>query len=155
MAFLLGKDTISGKEGMLFATVNGQVKEIAECRNVIVTLDKTKSEIHTLGERGTQYKATGYTGTGTLEVYTVTSFWTQLLVQYAKTGVDTYFSLQLKNNDPGSAIGTQRLEVYNVNLDGGDLAKLDVDAEFLSNSYNFTWTGTNMPEVFGDYTTVD
>ena len=155
MAFLLGKDTISGKEGMLFATVNGHVKEIAECRNITVTLDKTKSEVHTLSERGTQYKATGYAGTGVLDIYTVTSFWTQLLVQYAKTGVDTYFSLQVKNDDPGSTIGKQRLEVYNVNLDGGDLAKLDVDAEFLSNSYNFTWTGCNIPEVFGDYTTVD
>ena len=151
MGFLLASDAVSGKEGMLWATVNGQVRECAECRNVTVTLDKNKAEFRALGERGTQHKATGYSGTGSLTVYAVTSFWNKLLIDYANTGVDVYFTLVFKNEDPNSTIGAQRIQVSNVNLDGGDIAKLDVDADFLDQSFNFTWTGIKLLKEFDPY----
>lgn len=152
MPFLLAKDAISGKEGALWATVNGVVRECAEVRNITVTMDKNKAEFRALGERGTQHKATGYSGTGSLTVYAVTSFWNKLLIDYANTGVDVYFNLVFKNEDPNSAIGAQRIQVNNVNLDGGDIAKLDVDADFLDQSFNFTWTGIKLLKEFEPYT---
>lgn len=151
MGFLLAKDAISGKEGMLWATVNGEVRECAEVRNITVTMDKNKAEFRALGERGTQHKATGYSGTGSFTIYAVTSFWNKMLVDYANTGVDVYFNLVLKNEDPNSAIGAQRIQVNNVNIDGGDLAKLDVDADFLDQSFNFTWTGVKLLKEFDPY----
>jgi len=151
MGFLLAKDAISGKEGMLWVTVDGQVKECAEVRNITVTMDKNKAEFRALGERGTQHKATGYSGTGSLTVYAVTSYWNKMLIDYANNGVDVYFNLILKNEDPNSAIGAQRIQVNNVNLDGGDLAKLDVDADFLDQSFNFTWTGIKLLKEFDPY----
>lgn len=151
MGFLLAKDAISGKEGMLWATVDGEVKECAEVRNITVTMDKNKAEFRALGERGTQHKATGYSGTGSFTIYAVTSFWNKMLIDYANTGVDVYFNLILKNEDPNSAIGAQRIQVNNVNLDGGDLAKLDVDADFLDQSFNFTWTGVKLLKEFDPY----
>lgn len=151
MGFLLAKDAISGKEGMLWATVDGQVRECAEVRNITVTMDKTKSEFRALGQRGTQHKATGYSGTGSMTVYYVTSFWNKMLIDYAKTGVDTYFTLVFKNEDPNSAIGAQKVKIDNVNLDGGDILKLDVDAEYLDQSFNFTWTGIDTIEEFKPY----
>ena len=152
MSFLLAKDAISGKEGALWVTVNGEVRECAEVRNITVTMDKNKAEFRALGERGTQHKATGYSGTGSLTVYAVTSFWNKLLIDYANTGVDVYFNLVFKNEDPNSAIGAQRIQVNNVNLDGGDIAKLDVDADFLDQSFNFTWTGIKLLKEFEPYT---
>lgn len=151
MGFILAQDAISGKEGALWATVDGQVKECAEVRNITVTMDKNKAEFRALGERGTQHKATGYSGTGSLTVYAVTSFWNKMLIDYANTGRDVYFTLVLKNEDPNSAIGAQRIQVNNVNLDGGDLAKLDVDADFLDQSFNFTWTGVKLLKEFDPY----
>lgn len=155
MGFLLAKDAISGKEGMLWVTVDGQVKECAEVRNITVTMDKNKAEFRALGERGTQHKATGYSGTGSLTVYAVTSFWNKMLIDYANTGKDVYFNLVMKNEDPNSAIGAQRIQVNNVNLDGGDLAKLDVDADFLDQSFNFTWTGIKLLKEFDPYNVVE
>lgn len=152
MSFLLAKDAISGKEGALWVTVNDEVRECAEVRNITVTMDKNKAEFRALGERGTQHKATGYSGTGSLTVYAVTSFWNKLLIDYANTGVDVYFNLVFKNEDPNSAIGAQRIQVNNVNLDGGDIAKLDVDADFLDQSFNFTWTGIKLLKEFEPYT---
>ena len=152
MSFLLAKDAISGKEGALWVTVNGEVRECAEVRNITVTMDKNKAEFRALGERGTQHKATGYSGTGSLTVYAVTSFWNKLLIDYANTGVDVYFNLVFKNEDPNSAIGAQRIQVNNVNLDGGDIAKLDVDADYLDQSFNFTWTGIKLLKEFEPYT---
>ena len=77
-----------------------------------------------------------------------------MLIKYAKTGVDTYFTLVFKNEDPNSSIGEQKLKVDNVNLDGGDIAKLDVDAEFLTQSFNFTWTGIDEIKGFEPYNVV-
>lgn len=151
MAFLLAKDAISGKEGMLWTTIDGNVRECAEVRNITVTLDKNKAEFRALGERGTQHKATGYSGTGSMTIYAVTSYWNKMLIDYANNGVDTYFTLILKNEDPNSAIGAQRIQINNVNLDGGDLAKLDVDADFLDQSFNFTWTGVKLLKEFDPY----
>lgn len=151
MSFLLAKDAISGKEGMIWATIDGKVKELAEVRSFTATFDKTKAEFHSLGQRGTQYKATGWNGTGTLDLYYVSSDFVKMLVDYAKTGKDVYFNLTVKNEDPNSAVGAQKATLGMVNIDGGDILKLDVDANFLDTSFNFTYSEIDILEKFKPY----
>lgn len=152
MSFLLAQDSISGKEGMIWATINGKVKELAEVRNFTATFDKTKAEFRSLGQRGTQYKATGWSGTGTMTVYYVSSDFIKMLVDYAKTGKDAYFNLTVKNDDPNSSVGAQKVTLGMVNIDGGDILKIDVDAEFLDTSFNFTFSEIDILEKFKPYT---
>lgn len=148
--YMKAKDAISGQEGTLYATINGEVVQVAECKNISAKIAKTKSKFKALGYRGAQYKATGWEGSGTLTVHYASSRWAKMIVDYAKTGVDTYFKLQICNEDPTSSIGRQTVTLLDVNIDEADVAKLDTEAEFLDQSMNFTFSDVDMPETFND-----
>lgn len=151
MGYLLASDIISGLEGTVWATVDGQVVECAELRNLTATMDKNKTEVKTLGQRGTQHKATGWSGTGSFTFYYVTSRWAQMLINYAKTGKDVYFDIVVKNEDPTSTVGSQKIKLGKCNIDGGDIAKVDVDADLLDTSMNFTFSEVDVLEEFKPY----
>ena len=151
MGFLLAKDSISGKEGMIWATLDGKVVELAEVKSFTATLNKKKVAFNSLGQRGEQQKATGWSGTGTLNVYYVSSTFLKMLVDYAKTGKDQYFNLTVKNEDPNSSVGSQKVTLGQVNIDGGDILKLDVDADILDTPFNFTYSEIDILEKFKPY----
>jgi len=146
--FMKAEDAISGKEGALYATIDGETIQVAECKNISAKITKNKTEFKALGYRGTQHKATGWTGTGTLVIHYATSRFAKMMIDYAKNGKDTYFTLQIINDDPTSGIGRQTVNLYDVNLDESEIAKLDTDAEFLDQSMNFTFSDVDMPDEF-------
>ena len=73
-----------------------------------------------------------------------------MMIEYAKTGKDQYFKLQVINEDPTSAIGRQTVTLIDVNIDEADIAKLDTEAEFLDETINFTFSDVDMPEEFAE-----
>lgn len=148
--YMKAEDAISGKEGALYATINGNVSQVAECKSITAKITKNKTEFKALGYRGTQHKATGWSGTGTLVIHYATSKFAKMMIDYAKTGKDQYFKLQLINEDPTSNIGRQTVTLIDVNLDEAEIAKLDTDAEFLDQSMNFTFSDVDIPDEFKD-----
>ncbi len=152
--YMKASDGISGKEGTLYATIDGKVVPVAECKSINAKITKNKTEFKALGYRGTQQKATGWTGTGTLTIHYATSRWAKMMVDYAKKGIDTYFKLQITNEDPTSSIGKQTVTLIDVNLDEAEVAKLDTDAEFLDEQMNFTFSDIEMPDEFAEINTV-
>lgn len=148
--YLKAGDAISGKEGELYATIDGEVTQVAECRNITATITKNKVDFKSLGHRGTQHKATGWDGSGSMTVYYVSSKWAKMLIDYAKDGTDVYFKLTIKNSDPTSSIGTQNVTLMDVNINGMDIAKLDTDADFLDASIDFTFSDVEMLSSFDD-----
>ena len=148
--FMKAEDAISGKEGALYATIDGQTIQVAECKNISAKITKNKTEFKALGYRGTQHKATGWSGTGTLVVHYATSRFAKMMIDYAKDGKDQYFTLQIVNKDPTSTIGKQTVNLYDVNLDESEVAKLDTEAEFLDQSMNFTFSDIDMTDEFSE-----
>lgn len=148
--YMKAEDAISGKEGALYATIDGNVTQVAECKSITAKITKNKTEFKALGYRGTQHKATGWTGTGTLVIHYATSKFAKMMIDYAKNGTDNYFKLQLINEDPTSSIGKQTVTLLDVNLDEAEIAKLDTEAEFLDQSMNFTFSDVDMPDEFDD-----
>lgn len=148
--YMKANDSISGKEGYLYATVDGKVRQVAECKSINAKITKNKVEFKALGERATQHKAMGWNGTGTLVIHYATSFWAKMMIEYAKSGKDDYFTLQVINDDPSNegSIGKQKINLIDVNLDEAEVAKLDVDADFLDQSMNFTFSGISLEEEF-------
>lgn len=146
--FMKAGDAISGKEGTLYGTINGEVIALAECKSISAKIQKQKAEFKALGYRGTQHKATGWSGTGSMTVYYATSRFAKMMIDYAKNGVDQYFKLQISNEDPTSSIGRQTVTLIDVNLDDAEIAKLDTDAQFLDQQMNFTFSDVDMPEEF-------
>ncbi len=151
MDFLLAKDTISGKEGSIYATINGEIKPFAHVKSISAKVTKNKKEVKTLGQRGSQYKATGYNATGSVTFYYVSTDEVQMMIDYMKTGVDTYFMIVINNVDLGSKIGTQSIMLEQVNFDEMEFAKLDTEADTLERTTNFTFTGAEILSKFQPY----
>lgn len=145
---LQANDTISAKEGTATAIINNRVYEIAELRNIDATVDFDKQDVKTLGKRGTQHKITGFSGSGNMNIYYITSMWRQVALTYMKTGKVTPFDIVLKNQDPASNTGKQVTKLMGCLLDGVTLAKLNVDGDILDEDVNFTFDDADLLTPF-------
>ncbi|WP_020620262.1 phage tail tube protein [Paenibacillus daejeonensis] len=148
MAFLKARDTITGQEGTAFASINGVVEEMFYIKKIEATAEKQKAEVKTLGRRGVQHKAIGWSGTGNMTVYYVTSKFRQMMHDYIKTGKDTYFDVMITNADPSSSVGRQSVTLKGVNLNSIIMALLDTDAETLEEEVEFTFEDVVITESF-------
>lgn len=149
MSFFELKDAVSGQEGRAYATIKGQVEEMFYAKKIEATAEKEKIEGKTLGKRGTQNKANGWKGTGSMTIYYATPIFRQMMLEYVKTGKDTYFDMQIINEDPSSTIGRQTVVLKNVNLDSVVVAKIDVDSDLLDEDVNFTFDDFDILDSFG------
>lgn len=148
--FLRAGDVISGQEAKAQANINGEIVDLFDAKSIEAIATKRKTEIRTLGKRGTQNKTVGWSGTGTLTAYYVSSRFRKLMLDYIKTGKDLYFTLIVVNRDPTSTIGTQTVALYNCNLDATTLAKFDTEADALDESMAFTFDDAEMLTEFSD-----
>ena len=53
--YMKAEDAISGKEGTLYAIIDGSVIAVAECKSINAKITKNKTEFKSLGHRGTQH----------------------------------------------------------------------------------------------------
>ncbi|CAG7616979.1 Phage-like element PBSX protein XkdM [Paenibacillus solanacearum] len=148
MAFLRAGDTISGQEGRAYAIVNQLSEEMFYIKSLEATVEKQKAEIKTIGRRGVQHKATGWTGKGTMTIYYVTSKFRQMMFDYIKNGKDTYFSIKVINEDPVSTVGMQEVILRGVNLDSVIMASLNSESEVLEEEVSFTFEDIDLEKTF-------
>lgn len=148
--FMQAGDAISGQEGTAFATIDGENHEMFYVKSIRATAQKQKADFKALGRRGTQKKTTGWSGTGTMTIYYVTSKFRQMMYDYIKDGKDTYFDIMITNDDPNSTVGKQVTTLTGVNLDEVVMAALDVEADVLDEDVPFTWDGVQMSDKFVD-----
>ncbi|MFB6364246.1 phage tail tube protein [Paenibacillus elgii] len=146
--FLSAKDTISGQAGRAYATVNKVNEEMFYIKKLEAKIEKEKAEIKALGKRGTQVKAKGWKGTGSMTIYYVTSFFRDLMMQYVEKGVDPYFDITVMNEDPSSSIGKQAVILKDVNLDSVIMASLDTGSDTLEEEVSFTFSGVEFENKF-------
>ncbi|MEC1716604.1 phage tail tube protein [Schinkia azotoformans] len=142
------KDAISGSEGEAFVTIEGTRYNFAQLINLEARMDKTKTKVPILGKVGKGNKSTGAEYTGSATFHFNTSIFRQVLYRYKETGEDIYFDIQLTNEDPTSKVGRQTVILKDCNLDGGTIALIDADAEYLEESFDFTFEDWEIPEVF-------
>lgn len=112
------------------------------------TVEKEKAEVKTLGRRGTQHKAIGWNGSGSMTIYYVTTRFRELMYDYMKTGIDTYFEIEVINEDPASSIGSQIVRLKGVNLNSVVMASLDTESEALEEELEFTFEDV---EIIGSF----
>ncbi|MBP1737537.1 MAG: phage protein [Oscillospiraceae bacterium] len=149
MSYMNYADTINGAEGRAYTIINGTREEMFYLKSIEAKVEKTKSEGKTLGKHGTQHKATGWNGSGSATLYYVTSKFRKQMLNYMKNGVDTYFDVQIVNDDPTSTVGTQTVILRNVNLDSVIMAKLDLDSDDpLEEDVDFTFEGIDITGSF-------
>lgn len=146
--YLRAGDTISGQEGKAQAIINGKVEELFMVKSLEAKIEKNKEKVKTLGKRGTQSKAAGWEGAGSITIYYMTSLFRRLMIDYVKNGRDTYFDIIITNEDPTSTIGRQTVALHGCNLDSALAAKLAVDESVLEENTDFTFDDADLLEEF-------
>ncbi len=143
-----GRDALSAKLAECFVTIGTNRYNLMQMIDFKAEFKKTKSEVPILGKTGTSNKATGWSGTWSGTFHYNTSIFRELLRAYKNTGEDTYFEIQVSNEDPTSAAGRQTIIFVDCNADGGILAKFDADGEYLDEEMSGTFEDFRMPETF-------
>lgn len=133
------RDAIHGAQGEAFVTIEGTRYNFAQLINLEARMEKTKTQVPILGKTGKGNKSTGWEGTGSATFHFNTSIFRQILYRYKETGEDIYFDVQVTNEDPSSNVGSQTIILKDCNLDGGIIALIDADAEYLEDSFDFTF----------------
>ncbi len=148
MATMNAKDAISGSLGACYITIDGNRYHLMQAINIEATMEKTKTEVPIMGRTGKGNKATGWTGTGSATFHYNTSLFRELMLKYAQTGQDFYFDMQLVNEDPTSTVGKQTVILKDCNIDSAVLSKIDADADYLEDEFDFTFESWTMPDTF-------
>ena len=142
------RDSISAAEAECYVTIGNDRLYLMQVINLEASVEKTKTEVPIMGRTGKGNKATGWKGTGSATIHYNTSVFRKMLYQYKETGEDIYFDIQITNEDPTSHVGRQTVILKDCNLDGGIIAKMDADAEYLDEEFDFTFEDWEMPEEF-------
>ncbi|OOM82330.1 phage-like element PBSX protein XkdM [Clostridium puniceum] len=142
------KDAVSASLAECFVTIDGNRYNFMQAINLEAEMKKTKTKVPILGKTGKGNRASGWEGSGKATFHYNTSIIRELLYKYKETGEDTYFDIQITNQDPTSAVGRQTIILKDCNVDGGILAKFDADAEYLDEDMDFTFEDWEMPEKF-------
>jgi len=153
MAFFRETDAISGKHAKAYITINGRVEELFYAKSLEATIEKNKVDVPILGKTNNAQRSAGWTGTGTLTIYYVTSLFRQLMMNYIKTGQDFWFDLVVTNEQPGSAAGRQTVVLKGCNLDSVSAAQFDATSDdMLEEELPFTFTDYDIQEQFNTIT---
>ena len=141
-------DSLSAKMAECYVTIGNNRYNFMQAINLEASFEKTKTEIPILGKTGSGNKSTGWKGSGSATFHYNTSIFRELMQQYKDTGEDTYFEIQVTNEDPTSKAGRHTVVFMGCNIDGGTLAKFDADGEYLDEDMDFTFEDFKMPERF-------
>lgn len=153
MTFFREPDAISGKMAKAYATINGQVEELFYAKSLESTIEKNKVDVPILGKTNTPQRSSGWSGSGTLTVYYVTSKFRQLMRDYVKTGQDFWFDLQVVNEQPGSGTGKQTTVLKDCNLDSISAAQFDATSDdMLEEELAFTFSDYDILDEFNTIT---
>lgn len=142
------RDAISGSMATCYIYFDGKRINAMMAKNLEATIEKIKTEVPILGRSGKGNKSTGWKGKGSATFHYNTSMFRQLLRGYKWKGVDTYFDIQVVNEDPTSSVGRQEVILKDCNIDGGILAKFDADADILEDTVDFTFEDFEIVEKF-------
>lgn len=153
MAYLKAGDTISGQEAVAKMTIKNpdgttSIEDMFFGKDLEATCEIEKTDVRTLGKRGAQHKPSGWTGSGSMTIYYVTSLFRKMALQYIKTGVPVYFDIMVTNNDPASSVGAQTIVLKNCSLDSVIFAKFDVDSEVMDETVDFTFDDADILDSF-------
>lgn len=145
---MLAQDAVAANMAECFVTINNRRYNFMQMKNLEASIKKNKTKVPILGKSGSGNKSNGWEGTGKATIYYNQSVMRELLVLYKDTGVDTYFDVQIANEDPTSSVGRQTMLLIGCNLDGGILAKFDAEGGNLDEEINFTFEDFKMPDTF-------
>lgn len=123
------QDAISGKEGMIYITIDGKVYEYAEVIKFEAKITYKKSAVKSVGRGMEGSKIVGANGTGNMTVHYHRPENRAMALAYVKSGKTPVMDATVINDDPTSSAGKQTTLIKNLVPDEALIAKLDADEE--------------------------
>lgn len=146
---LRARDVISSKLAKCYVTVGNNRYNLMMATKLEAKFEKNKQEVAILGRTSKGHKTSSMNGTGSMTVYQVTSLFTDMIKKFQDTGEDTYFDIQVINEDPTSAAGRQTIILKDCNIDSAVIAAFDADSDdWLAQEMDFTFESFELPEKF-------
>lgn len=150
MKTLKASDIPAGSEATAYIEINNKIEEFFYAKSIEAKSEFNKAEVKVMGKRGVQNKPTGWTGTGSMTIYYITSIFRQMALKYAKEGILPAFKLVVTNEDKGTTIGKQTIVLYDCVLDSVNLIKFDVESDALDEDLDFTFSDFDILDSFGN-----
>lgn len=123
------RDAISGKEGMVYLTINGQSVELAELTKFEAKFEYKKADVPRVGNRVDGQKIVGAKGVGSMTIYYHRPEMRAMALDYIRTGRSPIFDAMVVNDDPTSRAGKQTTLVKNIVPDEIMIAMLDGESD--------------------------
>lgn len=147
---------VSGNEALIYLILPDGRRKIAG--NVIkmdAEAQYSKTEYPVLGYRIKPNKK----GPGSIKVKMTlhynTSVFREAALEFQKTGKDSYYDMQLINEDDNSGLGRQTVLLYGVNWDNMPLFKADAESDYLTEDLTGTANDWDLDNVFTDGGLID
>ncbi|MCJ8008900.1 phage tail tube protein [Lederbergia wuyishanensis] len=133
-------NAISGKEGMLYLTINGRSLEFAEITKFDAKVEYKKASVPRVGARMDGSKIVGATGTGNMTVYYHRPEMRAMALEYLRSGKAPILDAMVVNEDATSSAGKQTTLVKNIVPDSAMIAILDGESDdVLKEEISFTY----------------
>ncbi len=147
--YMKSADTLFASSARCYITIGEKRYNFMNMINLEVTFKKNKVTVPILGRTGKGHRAAGWEGTGKGKMYYNTSVMRRMAEDYKNTGEDTYFDIQIVNEDKtAKKVGKQEVLIKDCNLDSMILAKFDADGELLDEDLEFTFDDFEIKEGF-------
>ena len=99
------RDAVSAAMAECYMTIDGKRYNFMQAINLEARIEKTKTKVPILGRPGRGTKSVGWRGVGKATAHYNQTVLRQLLQRYKDSGLDTYFEIQITNEDPTSSDG--------------------------------------------------
>ena len=143
-------DVVSSKLASCYIVENGDRHLLFQAKKLSATIKKNTEKVAILGRISAGNKSTSVEFSGSLTIYHNTALFDKMVEKYLKTGVDTYFDMQVVNHDPTSKAGRRSVILKGVNLDELTAAKFDADGKYIEQEHNFTFEKVQYAKHFDE-----
>lgn len=147
---LIAKDVNSSKLARCYVTIDGQRYLLMMGKSLEANVEIEKQEVPILGRSGKGHKSTSWNGTGSMTIYYVTSIFTKLMKKYKDEQKETFFDIQVINEDPTSASNKSDITLKDCSIDGGLIAAFDADGDWLEQDIDFTFEDYVIAQEFDE-----
>ena len=141
-------DTISSKEGTVYASVDGKNIPFAEIIEMEAKVELKTVDITPIGQRMKSKKVVGAEGTGSIKYYFQNPAIRNIIVNYVKEGKISEVSIKYANEDPTSKAGRNSGVLKNVIFEKALLFKTSGEDNVLEEETDFSFNDIEILDTF-------
>lgn len=141
-------DTISSKEGTVYASVDGKNIPFAEIIEMEAKVELKTVDITPIGQRMKSKKVVGAEGTGSIKYYFQNPAIRNIIVNYVKEGKISEISIKYANEDPTSDAGRNSGVLKNVIFEKALLFKTSGEDNVLEEETDFSFNDIEILDTF-------